>query len=183
MQSPLEHVFIYNHCYIREVRVSILDIPSINSLLLDQPESCHGINLMSLASTGLHQLDARSPWKLSSTANFCSCFCFRKCIRSLSNSMISINLMHGLLGSYSCTTRFCLFLFSTTLFGTNLMRLPWQQLWFLMAIMFGEVSFMASSAYPFHDHFSNYTMTEQRVLPIMKGLVYGQLNRLLLCQS
>ena len=89
MQSPIEHVFIHNHCYLRQVRSSILDIHLFKSLLLDQPESCHGINLMSLASTGLHQLDAWSPWKLSSTANFCSCFW---CIRSLSNSMISINL-------------------------------------------------------------------------------------------
>ena len=111
---------------------------------------------MSLASTGLHKLDAWSPWKLSNTAHFCSCFCFRKCIHSLSNSMISINLMllginlmpygrwyginlmHGLLGCLAaCTARFFfLFLFSTTLFGTNLMRLPWHQPWFLTAIMF-----------------------------------------------
>ena len=120
MQSSIiEHVFIYTHCYIRQVCISILDIPLINSLLLDQPESCHGINLMSLASTGLHQLYAWSPWKLSSTANFCSCF-FRKCIRSLSNCTINqlginlmpygrwygIDLMHGLLGSLAAQLDF-----------------------------------------------------------------------------
>ena len=104
--SHLERVFIYNHCYLRQVRVSILDIHLINSLWLDLPESCHDINLMSLASTGFHKPHAWSPWKLRSTAQFCSRFCFRKCIRLLSNSMISINLMHGLLAQLDFVSRF-----------------------------------------------------------------------------
>ena len=36
-----------------------------------------------------------------------------------------------------------------------------------------------------HAHFSNYAepILQSRMLPIMKGLNYGQLNRPLLCQS
>ena len=143
-------------------RASQTDIHLIKSLLPDQPKSCHGINLMSLASIGLHQRYAWFPWKLSSTAHSFSCFCSP--IAWLASTWHQLDAIWAMIWQwyddvrspwkFSSTARFFfLFLFSTTLFGTNLMRLPWHQLWFLLAILFCEVSQPTIS----HGHFSNCT--------------------------